>query len=86
MKCYRTLRDFDRFCTPNNHVLDGFYQFLDFHCLKECSYIHYIIFSNDDKLRSSVISCDYEDMKKYYYRGYYVIAFNHLDNICLEVK
>ena len=80
------LHDFDKFINPYNEDL-SYYDFIDYNCLRYCSYVHYIYFKTiNGEIDSKPISIDLENLKDIILDDVFIIAFNHLDNICMEVN
>lgn len=77
--------DFDLFINPSNYDLSCL-DFLSFDNLYYCSYVHYFVIEHINGEIESFFGVEFEDLNNYIYGPYLIYAFNHLDNILVEVK
>lgn len=84
----KILNDFDLFInSSNNSILLSSYQCIDFVCLRDCSYVRYIVTETiNGELNGFPFVVPFESLYDYILGDYYVIALNYLDNLCLEVR
>lgn len=81
------LRDFDKFINPSNYDDLSYYDYIDFNCLEYCSYVHYIYFHTiNGEIDSKPIPISLEHIKDIIYDDVFIIAYNHCDNIAMEVE
>lgn len=83
MKNNKVLKDFELFKNPDDNDITNDYDFISIKCLEECSYIHYIAIPViNGEINGKPKEIKLSDL---YNEEYYIIAYNHLDNIALEV-